>query len=361
MRIFNTLIVLSVALILAGCKGSGSGDVKEVMFTEEVVHDGDPVTVATLDESDNPLGVIKDFAMVNDTAFVIVDGKEAFLYNTAGDRILRFGYRGRGYGEMISPSLVCVSPENVYIWCSSLMSVLTFSHEGKFRRAYTGFERAVKKFAVDNDQNLYLYTSGFRSEAGDRVEEVVQVYNLGKGKIVDSFGERSGADEVMAAFANSAGISSSEQGGVWYIHPASLAFYNRSGDGKNASFRIEGDKEFEVERVTNFHDITSNPIKWMEFIPRNSVVRHIGSDHGKTYIVAEVGEFSPQSQDKVGSRRIKTYVLSEEGSPLKTLTCGYVQTPAFQISGGKLFFITTQIEDAEKGDQRVCLNFYPLT
>jgi hypothetical protein len=356
---YPILFLLSV-LAFAGCKEKDEKS-DAIVFSDNEIYSGAFVQVCNLDESETILGDVKDFAMVNDTAFVVVDGQNTFLYNTAGEQLKQLGYRGRGNGEMLAPSHVAVTPENIYVSCGTLLRVVAFSHGGDLQGQYSDFARGIHELDAD-DRYIYLYTSGYMNKASSKTEEVLQVYDMQKDKMVKTFGERNAENEVMSTYANSGGICALGNETFVYAHPAYLDFFRATVDGTEQNELSISDKDFKTEKIDNIKSVTDNHSVWWDYLRRNSAVRDIIYDDGKVYVVAETGAFPSEAEGRKSTRKTKVYILSEDKSPLKAITYDFVVTPSFRVMNDKLYFISTEVSETSSGntEQSVSLNYFPL-
>lgn len=294
-------------------------------------------SVCRLKENIGLLGHLADFAIVSDSSFVVLTDNNAYLYNAEGEQLRTLGLQGRGKGEYIRPSLVFVTPGHIYLWCSMFLKMLVFDRNGAFVSEYTGFEKAVKKFAVKDDRYVYLY--GVGEEDGGGFKEVVQVYDMNERKITDKFSGRGGANEVMFAYANSAGLCV-DGGRMLYAHPAELKIYERRPEAEEAVYSVN-DPAFGVKSVSDHREVTSaGSQEWMKFLFRSSVVKGVYADRGKIYLCAEIGEFEFDDHlhgMDAGGRKTKIYVFENDMTPVKTVTYDRLPLSVVKIYEGFVY------------------------
>ena len=287
------LLFLFVGILALNC--SQKEFEKVLVFGSNLTETREPELVCRLSEEEVFLSEIKDFTFLNDTSFVVIDGRGAYLYNISGVFVSQFGNIGKAGGEMLSPSSIYATSDFVYIWCSTLMKILIFDKEANFKEEISGFERATKKFVADiNNEIIYLYTSGLYNADNDKMLNVIDIYNIAKSA-TQSIGERNSEDEITSSFVNSGGLYADRDRFV-YLHPANLIIYNfELSTGSEVRYKIN-DKAFRTEKIANIHDLMNDRRKFTDFFTKNSVVRGLYKDNNHFIIVSEVGQFDYNEQ-----------------------------------------------------------------
>lgn len=362
MKIIKWLLFVSLVSFFAGCgKGERQIDASVLTFFQNVRTEVPADTICVLDESVDPIGVIAGFAMVNDSTFVVVDNRSVCMYDIKGNRKKTALSRGRGKGELISPNAVCVSKQYIYVWCSSLLKLVAMTHDGKFHAEYGGFDRAIKKMTVVNDEHLYMYTSGNLKDTEDIAENTIRIYDLKEGKSILSFGERTAEDIVMYIVSGSGAIDYND-GNLLYANSGNPRIFVRNmSEDTEKVYQID-DPQFNMELVENSKDFTDNINEWVRFADRNAVVRDIFSDNGKIYLIAEIGAYDRESRS-VGTRKIKVYELGSDFTPLKSMVYDkFYSVSGLDIQDGSLLFLHMNIEKGIDGGsiQNIYLMSLPL-
>jgi hypothetical protein len=345
-------------IFAVGCTGK-KGTEHTIIFDRNLTETKEPEFVCRLSEDSILLAPIRDFAFLNNDSFVVADGRGAYLYDISGVFKKQFGHTGRASGEMMSPSSVYVTSDRVYIWCSSLLKMLIFDHEAHFMTELSGFERAVKKFVVDpNNERIYLYTSGHVDDTRKKAIDVISIYDMAEKSILKSFEERVLGDELMSSLNNSGGLCIDNDQFI-YIHPGSLAIHEFDLSSEEVvSHKIE-DRSFRVEEISNLDEITGNFNKWRDYIRENSVVKGLDRDRRQYVIVSEIGSFGEPDSDSeiLGDRKTKLYLLNSSFRPDRTILYDYINSPDIEIRSDALYFLIT---DIDSDDQVITLNRYPL-
>jgi hypothetical protein len=333
---------------------------KRLSFDRNLIETKEPELVCHLSEDSIPIGQISDFTLLNDTSLLVVDGRMAFLYHISGTFVKLFGISGRAGGEMLSPNRVYATSSLVYIWCSSLMKILIFDHEGHFKEELPRFDRAVKKFIVDSDnEQIYLYTSGTYDKLQGKTIDVISIYHIAE-QSTKKYGEQNGEDDVLSTFSNSGGLYS-DTDRLIFLHPGNLIIHNFDLiSEKTVRYKIE-DKTFQREAVTLRGNIVNNKRKLIDYMMKNSVVRGLYKDNGQWIIVSETGQFDFDLQKRVvespKNRNIKLYILDSSFTPVRTVLYEYINTPHFVIYSGAMYYLNYNLDHQE---QIITLYRFPL-
>jgi hypothetical protein len=350
-------------MVVIGC-GQANRDSnfeKVLSFDRNLTETRDPEEVCILSEDSVLLNVIQDIVFITDTEFIVADGVGAYLYDTSGVFKKQFGHQGRAAGEMLSPARVYATSDLVYVWCSSLMKIVTFDHDGHFQKEFTDFDRAVKAFVVDpKGEMLHLYTSGQFDKSGNNVIDVINSYRFAN-RSSQKHGERGKEDEISSAWNDSGGISA-EEGRLTYIHPGNLIIYDKDlNSSKVERYKIE-DKAFRRENVSEDLVMFMNDRqKAFDFLTSNSVARRLYKDDNRFVLVAEIGEmdFNTQQHDieNQENRKIKLYVFDSSFNPDRTILYDFINSPHIVVNSGAMYFLSL---DVENENQTITLNRYPL-
>jgi len=365
MQKFKYLVLLSLfaGIIMVSCTRTEREKYERVLsFDRNVVETREPELVCLLSEDSILIGQIKDFTLLNDTSFVVVDGRGAYLYHISGTFIKRFGHLGRAEGEMLSPSAIYSNSNFVYIWCSTLLKILIFDNEAHFKKELSGFARGVQKFVVDpNDEIVYLYTSGFCNKSGSKTIDVITTYDIAEKLIKESFGERGGEDEVLFVSQNSSGLYA-DMDRLIYLHPGNLIVYNLDlNSDKTTRYKIK-DKAFWREQVTDSRKVVNDRHKLFDYLFNNSVVRGFHKDGNQYIIIADIGKFDFDEQrgfmEIQKNRKIKLYIFDSAFNPIRTILFDYFFTPNIMIYSGAMYFLSLNL-DGE--NQKIMLNRFSLS
>jgi|GEM_PF-5528360 hypothetical protein len=343
----SLLLFLLAGIVLTGCSQKDKSE-RVISFDRNLVNTQKAELVCQISEESAFLGNITNFTILNDTSFVVLDDKGAYLYHTSGTFKKRFGTSGRASGEMIRPSYVYATSNLVYIWCSTLMKFLIFDHEANFKKELAGFKRAVSKFVVDSsDQILYIYTSGFLNETETKKLDVIDVYNIAENSS-KKYGERGPEDEVLYAFAKAAGLCI-DKNRLIYLHPGNLIIYNLDlGSDKTIRYRID-DKAFHTTEITvPIRSIMEDYLKLRDYLYKNSIVTDLYSNNDQFVIISEIGEYAlpePGGQSLVTqNRKVKLYILNRSFKPDRTILYDFISHTNLVVYSNSLYFIDRTIE-----------------
>ena len=328
-------------------------------FERNLIESKEPELVCRLSEDSILLGQIRDFTMLNDTSFVVVDGHGAYLYHIAGTFIKQLGNYGQARGELISPGHVYATSGFVYIWCKSLMKMLIFDHKGYFKGEVTDLKIGVMKYFVDsNDEILYFYTNGKFDQSRDNIViNLIHVYNMVE-KSSKIFGERTNEDEVLSVWNNSGGLYA-DTNRLIYLHPGNLVLYNLDfNSGKTVRFKIE-DKAFRRGDVTDIRKTMNDQRKLRDYVMQSSYARGLYNDNGYFFIVSEIGgPFDEQDLESwQKNRKTKLYILDASFTPNRTILYDYINSPNIVIYSNTMYFLTLNIDS---DDQIITLNRFSL-
>ena len=357
---YSFLLLLFAGITVASCTLSKVGKFDKVFsFDRNTIEKSESEFVCQLSEDSIFLGQIKDFTLLNDTSFVVVDGRGSYLYHISGTLQKQFGNSGRAEGEMLSPSLVYATPKFVYIWCSTLMKLLVFDHESHFITELSDLKIGVTKFIVDaNDENVCFYTNGITVQLENKVIDVVAIYNISQ-KTLMKYGERKNEDEVLSVWSNSGGLYT-DNNRLIYLHPGNLIIYDFDlNSGMTFMYKIK-DKAFQREEVINAYDLIQNRPKLHDYILKSSFVKGLYCVNGQFIIVSEIGQFDPQNsntQDGLKNRKIKLYIFDSSFAPNRTILYDYISSPNTVIYSNAMYFLTLNVDG---DDQIITLNRFPL-
>ena len=340
-----SFLLFLLVVILVGCEQRDTFE-KVIYFERNLENTTKPELVCKLSEENNLLRDIVNFTILNDTSFVVLDGKGAYLYHTSGTFIKQFGNLGQASGEMISPIFVYATSDLVYIWCSSLMKFLIFDHEANFKNELKGFKRAVKKFVVNSSNEiLYSYTSGFINNTKNKMVDVIDIYNIAK-ETSKKLGERGSEDEILSTWSNSGGLYV-DSDRLIYLNPGNLIIYELNFNFDNiARYKID-DKAFNSTKITSsIQDLMENTSKLMDYLYNNSYVKDIYKSDNHFFIISEIGQADVISQTGVVekmNRKVKLYILDSSFNPIRTILYDYL--PSMNVVYSNSLYFISRIND----------------
>jgi len=356
------LLPLFAGVIMAGCTRSEKREFeKSISFEKNLLNTKNLELVCQLSEDSILLKNILNFTILNDSSFVVVDGRNAYLYDISGNFKKQFGNSGQARGEMISPSLVYATSDFVYIWCSTLRKFLIFDHDTNFMRELSGFKGFVKKFVVDSsNETIYIFSSGFFNELENKTTDVIDVYNITK-ESSKKFGERCSEDEVLSVFDNSGGLYV-EANRLIYLHPGNMIIYDHDlNSDKSVRYKID-DKAFHTTKLTSsIRDVIQNRSKLTVYLNKNSIVKGLFKNNDQFIIASEIGQNDFDERGRITStqkRKVKLYIFDSSFNPNRTILYDYINSPNIVIKSNYMYFLTLNINN---DDQIFTLNRISLS
>ena len=342
--------------IVVSCTQNDKSE-RVLFFDRNVVNTKVPELVCQISEDSILIGNIADFTILNDTSFVVTDGRGVYIYHISGVFIKKLGNKGEARGEMISPSLVFATSNFIYIWCSSQMKFLIFDQQGNFINELTGFKRAVKKFVVNpSDEILYIYTSGFLNESENKMFDIIDIFNIAENSS-KKIGERCPEDEVLFTYRNSGGLCV-DTDRLIYIHPGNLIIYDLDLNSDKTVRYIIDDKTFLTTKITSHvRDIMNDFPRLFDYLQKNSVVTGLFKDSGQFIILSEIGQLDPNLTN-TKDRKVKVYIFDSSFNPNRTILFDYLSSTNIVIYANSLYFIDLILTD---NDQILTLNRFLLS
>ena len=351
---FKCSLLLFLLVILVGCEQKDSFE-KVISFERNLENTTKPELVCQLSEENNLLRDIVNFTILNDTSFVVLDGKGAYLYHISGTFIKQFGKTGQAGGEMITPMVVYATSDLVYIWCASLMKFLIFDHEANLKNELKGFKIPVSKFVVNSSNEiLYIYTSGYLNSIKNKVVDVIDIYNIAE-ETSKKLGERGPEDEVLSSWSNSGGLYVDSDRFI-YLNPGNLIIneLNLNFD-KIVQYKIN-DKAFNSTKIiSNIYVLMENTPKLLDYLYNNSYVKDIYKNDNHFFIISEIGKDDINVHTGVVvemNRKVKLYILDSSFNPIRTILYDYL--PSMNVVYSNSLYYISRINDD------LILNRFPL-
>jgi hypothetical protein len=339
-----------MGIVMVSCTSTEKDKFERVLsFDRNLINAKDPELVCQLSEDSVLLKDIVNFTILNDTSFVVTDGRGVYLYHISGTLRKQLGNSGQARGEMISPNLVYATSNFVYIWCTSLMKFLIFDHEANFKNELSGFKRAVKKFTVNSsDEILYSYTSGFVSDSENKMIDVIDVYNIAE-ESSKKYGERGPEDEVLSTFANSSGLYAGTDRLI-YLHPGNLIIHDLDLNfDKTVRYKIDDQAFYTTKITSHIRDMMSNRSRLIDYLHKNSLVKGLYKDNNQFIIVSEIGQYDFDERSRIRNtqeRKVKLYIFDSSFSPHHTILFDYI-SPNIVIYSNSLYFISLKADDEQ--------------
>ena len=197
-KIANLLIV--VVFVLNGCQNN----TQESLSTLELVSE-----TFLLDVADGLMAApISVASLANGSYVVLTESRQILLFDEKGKLVKNVEAIGQGGLEVESPTIVRSSPEGFAIWCSALLKMVVFDAEGNPLKAHFGFNRAIRKFEINQDHIIATIQN-----LADN--PYIQVYDRNQEKVIDELGTTDPMQVVNNFNGCSGGLASIKNKIVW--------------------------------------------------------------------------------------------------------------------------------------------------
>ncbi|MCC5914088.1 MAG: hypothetical protein JJU46_06905 [Balneolaceae bacterium] len=300
--------------------------------------------VIELSEERYFLDQIRDISYISrDSIYILHDSREALiLYTDSGNEQILKSSHGRGPFEMISPNILFLNDQSLYVWDSGQLKLLEFDRSGVPKNEFSGFRWAIKDFAVANNR-IIQYSSGNTRDA------VLQKYSLDPVmKIEDfEFGESFNEHNILNALSGT--VSMAQNGDyLYWMSPAELTIHELNmTDGTARSQKIEDD-QFYTPASRNYRETLVNMELYLNFLSESSYVADLIALDDFLVIRTVIGKEKPTSQPGILSIEerkfrffIKDYSLNLIDSfTFKTFSNNRVISGTWFPAGSQIGFLT---------------------
>ena len=145
-------LMFCVLPVLHACAGKGETPLLDPPFDE----------ICTLNQTEEPLGVINSIDYISDSTFVLCTESQIYLYDFSGALIRKIGRMGHARSEYISPRVVRYGSGRIIAWDGMQAKFLCYGMDGEYL-GETAFNTGVSDFLVEGDC-LWIYTSNKKSD-----------------------------------------------------------------------------------------------------------------------------------------------------------------------------------------------------
>jgi hypothetical protein len=274
----------------------------------------DTLFICNLNENKEIIGQIDDADFLNDSIFVVISNKQIVKYSTSGDQINIITHIGNAPHEYITPSLMSVCDSSIFVWCNSSLKLIQYNAEGEFINAISDYRKAIKNFAVYNNEFVFFYKNDGTKEG------IIDVYDIEKKQIIASIGNYSDEDLLLLMMRFKPQIII-QNNYVYFIKPSSLSIYRFNvNDFKLETFADIEDKEFSISKVDNAKAvINTQREKVFEYIYKNSLADNLFHTGNGWIVKSETGEYVINERKKEINRssRFNKFYLWNNGRPDK--------------------------------------------
>lgn len=243
--------------------------------------------VCNLQENINLVGNIKDFSFYDNSSFFVLADNNIIEYTVMGEQLNVFNRMGQGPGEYVTPTLINIYNESIYIWCSSTLKLIEYDRKGRFIRENLNYRKAIKNFKLLDENSVCFYKSDGQKDA------IIEIYSLKEDKIIKSIqGELTDEDLLLLSVASKPNMIV-EGGNLYFTKPSELSLYHVDlktfSLSKDAFFE---DDEFIVKKVQDAHSMfNSDPQGVLTYMAENSIVDNLLKVGNNFYIKSEIGKY----------------------------------------------------------------------
>lgn len=276
------LIIPFFLLLLFSCQEKS----KEISIVTEEEKDIRKY-VCGLQENIELIGNIKDFSFYDKTSFFVLSDNNVIEYTTKGEQVNAFNRLGQGPGEYITPVVINVYNESVYVWCASALKLIEYDKKGTYLRESSNYRKAIKNFTLLDENLVCFYKSDGRKEG------IIEIYSLKENKIIKSIGEELTDEDLLLLSMASKPNMIVEEETLYFTKPSELCLYQIDLKTFSLSKKMFfDDKEFIVKKVQDAHAMfNTDPQGVLAYLTENSIVDNLLKVGNDFYIKSEVGKY----------------------------------------------------------------------
>lgn len=296
-------LCFSLLIILLSCKNT-------TKHNETTITTVNTLFICNLNENKEIISQIDDADFLNDSTFIVVSNKQIIKYSTSGDQMSIITHIGNAPHEYITPSLISVCDSSIFVWCSSSLKLIQYNTEGEFINAITDYRKAIKNFAVYNNEFVFFYKNDGTKEG------IIDVYDIKKKQITASVGNYSDEDLLLLMMKFTPEIIIRDNY-AYFIRPSNLNIYRfNANDFKLETFAEIKDKEYSISKVDNAKNIINTQReKAFEYIYKNSLTDNLFHVDNGLIVKSEIGEYVIDERKKEINRsyRFNKFYLWNDG------------------------------------------------
>ncbi|HAJ98696.1 MAG TPA: hypothetical protein DCM62_01590 [Bacteroidales bacterium] len=309
------LLISLLALTCASCKRA-----VETEFPPTEQMDGElPFTkICRLKNYPEMVGAISRLSFLDPEHFIIVSNaaSQVLIFNKKGEQVRFIGNKGRGEFEFLSPDLVRVHDDRIFIWCNQLLKLIIFAHDGNPLNEIF-FQRAIKDFVVWENL-MCIYTSAATGEVGP----MLKIYDMNLETFVgQGFGEVTNEHQILTSHHCAGGLALFNH--YVYFSPIDRPKVYRI-NLKNFSktyFQIT-DPDFVLEKVaTPAHEFAPNPLVAIPYVFGSDIAEDLYAFNNYIVLMASVGDMKFEGMTLVdySARRQVLYFLNHDLQPKRKI------------------------------------------
>lgn len=247
--------------------------------------------VLTFNENIDLIGGIHTLNFIDDDTLVVstVNPTNIYLYSSKGNQIKKIGKLGNGPGEFMSPNLIKIFDNQIYIWDSDNLKLVIYNKSGDYISQYGNFETAIKDFVIYNNFICFYYAGGHSNIMG--------IYDLSHQKFIHQ-GIEASQEHILLNVNNCAGGLIIDKNLLIYFSADELTLNSINLNDFRTLNKNILDKEFKVASIQSAHDIINNSRnKMIEYLMVNSFIKDVYQTDMEYIIHSEIGSLN-YNEDK---------------------------------------------------------------
>jgi hypothetical protein len=357
-------MIVLLSTIIIGCKNKKMKDPigcdaieVDSNYRESIISEK---SICILNENINLLGGIHSFDFIDEDNFVVstVNPSSIFIYNINGEQIREINKVGSGTNEYITPSVVRVYDNKIYVWCSMQLKLIVYDLMGNALNEYIFFDKSINHFIPFKSHVVMYFTGGYRNK-------FIKVYDLKEGKMVYETGAVTNEHIMLTLKDISGGIAVSNSD-IYYCSPdkISIGLINTINFTNSHIVDVK-DKEFRVNPVVEepLNIINGDRNSAVDYLLNNSIVTGVFSTERFLVIKAEVGKYIKQKDHHldISNRHNKFYVFDKQTLDLihvsKTKMGMSHNNSLYAVNKDHIYYIKEDINKEDMRFELVEMNF----
>ena len=335
MKISNMHKLVSFAgfcslLLMFSCTGKSSG----------TVTDAPSKTVCALQENIAPVGRPMSFAMNDDGSFVLTDLKSVYLYSAGGEQLKQIGRSGRARYEYLTPLSVKIQNDTVYVWSAGSLEFITYTTDGEPLAEYP-YRSAIKDFLPVGDL-IFIYT------AGNAGENIVDIYDMKKGEVVQSLGKSTPEHRVLLHAAYPSPLCEKD-GLVYFAAKDGLDIYCYDpATGESSQMAGPDSDSFLIEKLQENSSLEKNSAERGDYLWSNSQTLYLFTEDGELMLLTIGGKLKRNGEDIDYSDRLYSLYNLSKGELAATYTNASIgASPLFSSNSDGLYFLKLSDDETQ--------------
>lgn len=290
----NILLLITCFLIIFSCK-------KENYLNSKLSLDYHLVT--TFNENTDLIGGIHTLSFINEDTLVVstVNPANIYIYSSNGNQIKKIGKLGNGPGEFMSPNIIKVFDNQIYVWDSDNLKLIIYNKNGDYVSQYGNFAKAIKDFVIYDNFICFYYAGGHSN--------IIGIYDLPNQKFIHQ-GIKASQEHILLNVNNCAGGLIIDENFLVYFSADELTLNSLNLNDFESINKTILDNEFKVASIQSANDIINNsPNKMIEYLMENSFVRDVYQTDKEYIIHYEIGSINYNEDNSFNNSERKNKFL----------------------------------------------------